>query len=221
MATTPNSPANGGTPNTSTQPGSLGGESDMGLQAGAALATGTATPLMSESTQGGAGSEAASNRRAEARSRFSAALEEARAGLDALRADAAERGANYRAMATGSTSEWMDDVRAVGGSARKKAEDLAGQGKTRASDGLSALGKIFSETATVIDERLGAKYGDYARGAARSMQETAARLEAKEVAEISDDVRTFVRSSPGTALGIAAVTGFFLARLFGAGSSKD
>lgn len=230
MATTPNSPANG-SPSSGSASGSsgFGSESDMGLQAGATLATGTATPLMSEtassgasSDQGNAGGSGGSNsRRAEARSRFSAALEEARAGLEALRADAAERSANYRAMATGNTSEWMDDVKAMSGSARKKAGDLAGQGKTKASDGLSALGKIFTDTAAVIDDRLGPKYGDYARGAARSVQETAARLESKEVAEIGDDVRDFVRKSPGTAIGIAAVAGFFVARMFGAGSSKD
>lgn len=203
-----------------------GGE--MGLAAGATLGSETITPLdtagpatsgYSSGSTGGNDAAGAANRRAEARSRFNAALEEARAGLEALRADAAERGASYRAMATGSTSDWVGEVKSMSSEARKRAEGVANQGKTRASDGLSSLGKVLSETAGVIDERLGAKYGDYARSAARTMQESAARLEAKELGEISNDVRAFVKQSPGTAVGIAAVAGFFLARLFG--SSKD
>lgn len=166
-------------------------------------------------------SDAATDHRNEARSRFNAALEEAKAGIEALRADAAQRGASYKAKATDNTTEWVDEAKALSSQARKRAEDVALSGKSRASDGLSQLGKVLSETASVVDERLGAKYGDYTRSAARSMQETAARLEAKDLGEIGDDVRQFVRTSPGTALGVAAVAGYFIARLLGVGSSKD
>jgi ElaB/YqjD/DUF883 family membrane-anchored ribosome-binding protein len=193
-----------------------------GVTGGTGSGVGDGMSVGNAGAAGGMGTTAAesSNRRAEARSRFNSALEEARAGIDALRADAKERGANYRAMATGTTSDWVDDIKSMSGDARKRAEEAANKGKSKASDGLSALGRVVSDTASVIDERLGAKYGDYARSAARSMQETAARIEAKEIGELGDDVRAFVRKSPGTALGIAAVTGFFLARLVGAGSSK-
>jgi ElaB/YqjD/DUF883 family membrane-anchored ribosome-binding protein len=71
-----------------------------------------------------------------------------------------------------------------------------------------------SDTATTIDERLGPQYGDYARNAARSLQEAAAKLDAKDIAEIGEDAREFIRKSPGTAIGIAAVTGYFVARMF-------
>lgn len=181
----------------------------------------TAGPPTSSEGAAGTTTESAANRRAEARSRFNAALEEAKAGLEALRADAAERGANYRSMASTNTSDWVEEVKVMGDQARKRAGEVANQGKMRASDGLSALGRAVSDTAAVIDERLGAKYGDYARSAARSMQETAARIEAKEFGEIGEDVLEFVRKSPGTAIGVAAVTGFFLARLLGVGGSKE
>ena len=212
-----------------TGPGALGStpipasDSSLGSAAGSSggLGSNGASSTGSGSSIGSSESAGALNRRAEARTRFNSALEEARAGLDALRADAKERGANYRAMASGTTSDWVDDVKAMSGEARKRAEDAAKVGKSKASDGLSTLGRVVSDTASVIDERLGAKYGDYARSAARSMQETAARLEAKEFDELGDDVREFVRKSPGTALGIAAVSGFFLARLLGAGRSKE
>ena len=61
---------------------------------------------------------------------------------------------------------------------------------------------------------MGAKYGDYARSASTSLNEYAAKLDAKSVDDIVEDGRQFVRKSPGTAIGIAAVAGFFLSRLF-------
>ena len=94
-----------------------------------------------------------------------------------------------------------------------KAADLAREGKTKASEAISSLGKIVSDNAGTLDEKLGAKYGDYARTASRSLQETAAKLDAKSVDELGEDARQAVRKSPATAVGIAAVAGFMLARL--------
>ncbi len=94
------------------------------------------------------------------------------------------------------------------------------EGKARASDALAGLGKLVSDNAPVIDDRFGAKYGDYARTASRKIQETAAKIEAKDLDEIGDDARQFVRKSPALAVGLAAVAGFFLARLF-SGSNKS
>ena len=47
----------------------------------------------------------------------------------------------------------------------------------------------------------------------------AAALEAKDFDELGEDARAFVRKSPGLAVGLAAVAGFMLARLF-TGSRK-
>jgi ElaB/YqjD/DUF883 family membrane-anchored ribosome-binding protein len=52
------------------------------------------------------------------------------------------------------------------------------------------------------------------------MQETAAKIEAKELSELGDDAKEFVKKSPGLAIGMAAVAGFLLSRLF-KGSSND
>lgn len=57
--------------------------------------------------------------------------------------------------------------------------------------------------------------------AAGALESSADRLAAKDVAELGDDVMTFVRKSPATALGIAAVTGFLLARLFSRSGRDD
>ena len=104
--------------------------------------------------------------------------------------------------------------------AKDRAAALAEDGKTRASGALSGLGKVVSDNAPAIDEKLGPQYGDYARTAARSIQDVAARIDAKDLNELGDDVATFVRKSPGLAVGIAVVAGFMLSRLF-TGSSED
>ena len=71
----------------------------------------------------------------------------------------------------------------------------------------------------MIDEKVGPKYGDYARSAAKSIQDAADWVEQKDLVELGEDAKEFVRKSPGLAVGLAAVAGFMLARLFRGGSS--
>ena len=141
--------------------------------------------------------------RAEARSRFNAAIDEAKAGVEALRTDAVERTSAYRAKASAKlgegTADWVGEAKAIGEDAKVRGAKLAQDGKTRASDGLAALGKTVSDNAALIDDKLGAQYGDYARTAARTMQEAAAKLDSKDFAELGDDAREFVRRSPAAA----------------------
>jgi hypothetical protein len=79
---------------------------------------------------------------------------------------------------------------------------------------IEAEASIVSDNAAVIDEKLGLKYGDYARKAASTLQDTAVRLDEKDLAELGEDAKEFVRKSPGVAIAGAAVAGFLLARLF-------
>ena len=60
------------------------------------------------------GASAKSAPRTEARSRFNAAIDEARAGVSALKAEALNRGSEYRKTATAGTAEWVDEAKAVG-----------------------------------------------------------------------------------------------------------
>lgn len=153
-----------------------------------------------------------------ARGRFSKAIEEAKAGAEALKGEALEKGAAYKAKVSGTTSDWVDEAKVYAGQAKEKGAALAVEGKARASDALGTLGKTISDTAATIDEKLGVQYGDYARSAARSIQETAAKLEAKDLGELGEDVKEFVRKSPGVAIGVAAIAGFAIARLLSGGS---
>jgi len=154
----------------------------------------------------------------QAKAKFSRAIEEAKAGAAALTAEAKGRADAYREQALAKSNDWVDDAKVYGEQARAKAGELAAEGKTRASDALSGLGKLVSDNAPTLDDRFGTKYGDYARTASRKMQETAAKIEAKELDELGDDAREFVRKSPGLAIGIAAVAGFMIARLFSSNS---
>ena len=184
-------------------------------------ATNTAAPRKAAASTRANGSSAKSAPRAEARTRFNAAIDEARAGVAALKTEALNRGSQYRKTATAGTSEWVDEAKAVGEQAKQRAAQLAKDGKSRASDGLAQLVKTVSGTATTIDDKLGKQYGDYARTAARTMQEAAAKLDAKDLGELGDDARKFIKDSPGAAIGIAAVAGFFLAKMFRGSGSDD
>lgn len=175
------------------------------------VGTATASPSGAGSTSGGS---ATGDRRSEAKTRFNAAVSEAKAGAAALKAEAAERAGLYREHAERKSKDWVSEARAYGEDAKVKGRDLANQGKGKVSEGLTALGQAVADSAHVVDEKLGARYGDYARTASRSLQDAATRLETKSVEELGEDARSFVRKSPGTAVGLAAVFGFLLSRLF-------
>ena len=157
---------------------------------------------------------ATTDKRAEAKSRFNAALEEAKAGAAALKAEGKDRAVAYRDQAKGKSEDWVAEAKAYGADAKVKGKELATEGKVKAGEGLRALSRVVNENAHEVDDRLGAKYGDYARTASRSLDEYAAKLDEKSVDDLVEDGREFVRKSPGTAIGIAAVVGFFISRLF-------
>lgn len=152
--------------------------------------------------------------RTEAKSRFNAALEEAKAGAAALKAEGRDRAVAYRDQAKGKGDDWVTDAKAYGDEAKVKGRELAVEGKVKAGEGLRSLSKLVNDNAHQVDEKLGAKYGDYARTASQSLDGYASKLDEKSVDDLVEDGREFVRKSPGKAIGIAAVVGFMLSRLF-------
>ena len=105
----------------------------------------------------------------------------------------------------------------LAGQAADKTRGLVGQGLERGSEALANVSKLVGDTAAGLDERLGEEYGDYARKAATTIENTANSLAAKDADELIDDTREFVRKSPGIALAGAAIVGFALARLIKSG----
>ena len=111
----------------------------------------------------------------------------------------------------------MSDAKEYGEKAKVRAGEMAVEGKAAASDAIANIGKAVGDTADQLDERFGEQYGDYARSASRTLAETSAKLEAKSIEEIGEDTREAIRKSPAAAVGIAAVVGFLVARLFRSG----
>jgi ElaB/YqjD/DUF883 family membrane-anchored ribosome-binding protein len=165
------------------------------------------TPVAAGAGASATTTTAAPSKRDEAKSRFNAALDEARAGAALLGAEARERASAYGVQARERGDDWTAD-------AKTKASELAVEGKAKASEAISSLGRVVGENAATIDERFGSQYGDYARSASRTLQNTASKLEQKSVEQIGEDAREFVRKSPAAAVGLAALAGFLLARMF-------
>ena len=173
------------------------------------------TPTPADMSAGTTPSDTVANpHRAEAKSRFNAALEEAKAGAAALTAEGKERAAAYRGQAKDKGDDWVAEAKAYGADAKVKGRELATEGKVKTSEGLRSLSKTIEENAYQVDEKLGAKYGEYARTASTALNDYAAKLDEKSVDDLVEDGRTFVRNSPGTAIGIAAVAGFMISRIF-------
>lgn len=152
--------------------------------------------------------------RAEAKTRFSKALDEAKAGAAALKAEALDRSSAYRDRAGEKGSQFKSDAGAYGEQAKAKAGELAVETKAKASEAMVSISRVVSDNAPKIDEKLGVKYGDYARNAAKSLEQTAGKLDSKSIEELGEDAREMVRKSPGTAVAVAVGAGFLLARLF-------
>lgn len=110
-----------------------------------------------------------------------------------------------------------DEAGKLGSQAAERARAFAGEGKERATGALDELSKMMSDAAGTVDEKLGEDYGRYARSAADSISGFAEALREKQVDELVEDARNFVRSSPAVAIGVAAALGFVVARLIKSG----
>ena len=98
--------------------------------------------------------------------------------------------------------------------AKAKGGELAVEGKHKASEALTSLSRVVAENAAKVDDNLGPKYGDHVRNAARGLQDAATHIDTKSYDELGDEAREFVRKNPGLSVGIAAFTGYVLARMF-------
>ena len=126
--------------------------------------------------------------------------------------------ASTKTQAAGSVTDTLkDSATRYGAQAADKAREFADTGKQRATGALDQLSQMLHDAAGQVDEKLGAQYGDYARGAANQVSGFADQLKAKDVDAIADDARDYIRKSPAVAIGIAAALGFVVARLVQSG----
>ena len=117
----------------------------------------------------------------------------------------------------GETSPFRKGVEGLKQQATERARQYADDGKARASDALDELSRIVEEAAAQVDDRLGEQYGGYARQAAQAVSGFATNLREREVEDLYEDARDYVRKSPAVAIGIAAAVGFALIRVVKAG----
>ena len=131
---------------------------------------------------------------------------------------ASSTGGASRAASDVANSSGIQSLKAQAGD---KVRDVASQGKERATEALTNVTQLINETAQTVEERLGPQYGDYVRRAASAIEGFGTSIQNKEVDELFDDARNFVRSSPGAALGAAAAIGFLLVRVVKSGLPAD
>jgi ElaB/YqjD/DUF883 family membrane-anchored ribosome-binding protein len=105
--------------------------------------------------------------------------------------------------------------------ASDKLKGAADQGKTKAGGAMDELASMVGDVAATLDEKLGSQYGDYARKAAGAVSGVADTLKSKDVDELVEGARDFVRKRPAVAIGAAAAIGFALTRLIKAGNDDE
>lgn len=109
----------------------------------------------------------------------------------------------------------------VFGKVKTGARDAANTGKAKASSTLSDVSAMVEDVAKTLDDKVGGQYGDYARRAAGAVSGFADTLKSKEVDELLEDARNFVRQRPAVAIGAAAALGFILTRIVKAGDNDE
>ena len=110
-----------------------------------------------------------------------------------------------------------EEASKLAGQASEKAKSFADTGKEKATGALDEFSTMMRDAATTVDEKLGEQYGKYARSAADQISGLAESLRGKQVDDLVEDARQFVKKSPAVAVGIAAGIGFIAARLVKSG----
>ena len=109
--------------------------------------------------------------------------------------------------------DWKTHIDPLKEQASKTAKSAAGVAKDKTGTAMQSLAKLITDTAGTVDAKLGPQYGDYARQAAETVANAAQTLDSKDVDQLMNEARDFVRKSPAVAIGAAAVVGFVLMRL--------
>lgn len=119
------------------------------------------------------------------------------------------------------TGKVKEQIQSLVGEATDTARTAANTGKDKAADALDSVAKLAEDAAKAVEDRLGGNYGDYARRASTTVSDFATSLKGKEIDDIIEDTKAFVRKSPVVAVGAAAAIGFVLTRLVKLGGASD
>lgn len=105
----------------------------------------------------------------------------------------------------------------LGSQAGDKLRAFADDGKTRATGALDDVAKMINDAAGTLDETVGEQFGGYARSASGAIANFSESLRGKDVDDLVEDAKSFVRKSPAVAIAGAAAIGFVLARVLRSG----
>jgi len=119
-----------------------------------------------------------------------------------------------KAMGSKTGNGKSHDIHSADGMAAK-ARELAADIKDRASDAIGNLGRVIGDSAPMIDQNVGPRYGDMARSASHTVADAADKLRESDVEKIAEDAKAFAKKSPGVTIGVAAVASLVFARIFG------
>jgi ElaB/YqjD/DUF883 family membrane-anchored ribosome-binding protein len=117
-------------------------------------------------------------------------------------------------------ANWRNQAGDFAEQAKATARDAATSAKNTTGEALAGLSRLIADTAETVDSKLGPQYGDYARKAAETVAGAAKSLDEKDIDQLTEEARNFVRKSPAVAIGAAAVVGFVLMRMM-RGNSND
>lgn len=154
-------------------------------------------------------------------SKASETVSKAKKAAAATKAAALETASEARNAASASTAQWREQAGEFAEQAKTTAREAATTAKNTTGDALHGLSKLISETAETVDSKLGPQYGDYARKAAETVAGAAQSLDEKDIDQLTEEARNFVRKSPAVAIGAAAVVGFVLMRMMRGSSDKS
>ena len=108
------------------------------------------------------------------------------------------------------------EARKVISKLKTSARDAANEGKAKTTSTLDDVSALVDDVARTLEERVGPQYSTYARRAADALSGVSDSLKAKDVQELLDDARDFIRRKPAIAIGAAAALGFVVTRLLAA-----
>ncbi len=154
-------------------------------------------------------------------SKASETVTKAKKAAAATKAAALETASEARNAASASTAQWREQAGEFAEQAKSTAREAATTAKNTTGDALHGLSKLISETAETVDSKLGPQYGDYARKAAETVAGAAQSLDEKDIDQLTEEARNFVRKSPAVAIGAAAVVGFVLMRMMRGSTDKS
>lgn len=125
----------------------------------------------------------------------------------------------------GAASSFFAKAKDEAGSVREKATDAARgyaeTGRDQTADLLNHVAQLVQNAAGTIEGQVGGRYAEYVRGAADNLTSASDALRSKDIDELVEDARGYIKASPALAIGAAAAAGFLLARVIKAGQSDQ